>query len=164
MGTVGETYGYLCRGRGQNRARAGVWNFGVRRTGVGSCSPCRCDCSQHGRDGLLGRSPLLWKSCPTLSLLAFYSTPSSTLSDLPLPVLLLILILLCLPSTLIQHPMLVRLADVIFLAIQEVVDLIVALPLLLLPSLLLLASLAPQPHSLRAEGFGVGGSGTAVVH
>lgn len=164
MGTVGETCGYLCRGRGQNRAGVDVWSFAVRRIRVGSCSSSRSACSHRGRDGLLGCSPLLWKSCPTLSLLAFHSTPSSTLSDLPLPVLLLVLVILHFPSTLIQHSMLVCLANIVLLAIQEVVDLVMAFPLLLLPPLLLFASFAPKPHSLRTEGFRVGGSGTAVVH
>lgn len=130
-------------------------------TRVGS-SPGRSDCSRRRRDGLLGRSPLFGKFCPTLSLLAFHSTSSSTLSYLPLPVLLVILILLCLHSSLILHPRLLRLADAILLAIQEVVDLVTALPLLLPAPLLV--SLAPWPHSLRAEGFGGGGRGTAVVH
>lgn len=164
MGTVGETCGYLCRSRGQNRAGAGVQSFEVRRTRVSCCGQGRTNCSQCRRVRPVGRSPLLWKSCPTLSLPTSHSTPSSTLSDLPLPVLFLILILLHLPTTLILHPMLVRLADVILLAIQEVVDLVAALPLLLPPSLLLLASLAPRPRSLGAEGFRGGGRGTAVIH
>lgn len=160
MGTVGETCGYLCRGRGQNRTNTGIFSFGVKGDRDGSC---RCDCPWHGRHGLLGRSPLLRQPRTTFSLLTFHSTPSSALSDFPLPVFILVRILLCLLSTLFRHPTLVRLASVIFLAIQNVVVVIGALPLLL-SSLLMLATLAPQPHSLRAEGFRVGGIGTAVVH
>lgn len=133
-------------------------------TRVGRCSRVRSNCSWYWRDRLRGRSPLLWKPCPILSLPASHSTPSSALSDLPLPVLFIVLILVHLLPTLILHPMLVRMADVILLAIQEVVHLVTALPLLLPPSLLLLASLAPRPRSLRAEGFRGGGSGTAVLH
>lgn len=160
MGTVGETCGYLCWGRGQNRTNTGILSFGIKGDRVGSC---RCNCPWHRRHRLLGCSPLLWQPRTTFSLLTFHSTPSSALSDFPLPVFILVRILLCLLSTLFQHPMLLRLANVIFLAIQNVVVIIVALPLLL-SSLLMLATLALQPHSLRAEGFGVRGIGTAVVH
>lgn len=160
MGTVGETRGCLCRGRGQNRTNAGILSVGIKGDRGGSRG---CNRPRHGRRGLLGRSPLLWQPRTTFSLLTFHSTPSSALSDFPLPVFILVRILLCLLSTLFRHPTLVRLANVIFLAIQNVVVVIVALPLLL-SSLLMLATLAPQPHSLRAEGFGVGGIGTAVVH
>lgn len=139
MGTVGETWGYLCRGRGQNWTSTGILSFGVKGDRVGSCG---CDCPWHGRRGLLGRSPLLWQPCTTFSLLTFHSTPSSTLSDFPLPVFLLVRILLCLLFTLFRHPTLVRLANVIFLAIQNVEVVIMALPLLL-SSLLMLATLAP---------------------
>lgn len=163
MGAVGETGGYLRRGRGQNRAGVDIWRFGVKRTGVARCGPIGSDSSRPMGAGLLGYTPLLWESCPSLSLPAFHSTPSSTFSDIPLPVLLLVF--LRLRSALILHPVRVRLADVVLLlAGQEVVDVAVALPLLLPPPLLFLATLAPRPRPLRAEGFGGGGGGTAVVH
>lgn len=53
---------------------------------------------------------------------------------------------------------------VILLGIQEVVDIGIAIPFCLVLSLLLLAFLNPLPHNVRAEGCGLGGSGTDVIH
>lgn len=139
---------------------AGVWSFGVSRTRVGSWRQIWSHRGQGWRKRLLGRSPLFWKSCSTLGLLAFHSPPSSTLPDLPLPVLIIVLVLLL--STLVLRPVFIRRVDAVLLVIQEVESLVLGLPLLLLPSLLLLAVLSPRPRSLGAERLR--GGGTAVIH
>lgn len=157
MSRVVQTRGPLRQGRGRNGTRTTLLGLGVKGNRAGRCW---CDRGRDGRDGLLGCSPLLRQPGATFHLLTFHSTPSSTLSDFPLPVFLLVHVLLCLLSTLSWHPALVRLARVIVHAIQNVEVVLVALPLLLSS----LASLAPLPHPPRAQRLRAGGVGTAVVH
>lgn len=136
----------------KGRVRDTVGTVRVSGVGVCCCGPCWCSGGWYGGQGLLRGPPLLWKSCTTFGLPAPHSTPSTALSDLPLPVIFIIVIL-------ILVPVFVGL-DIFLLAIQECIDLIPTLLLLLPPSLLLLAL---STWLRRAEGFGSGRCRTAVL-